>query len=129
MSALSEAKALVDQAWQDPGVWRDRLADARSLLDAAVADTPDDPALLTAYGTVLCDLNEYRAAAPVLEKAIRLGSRDSNTYFALAVVASNVPVPSKNPGTYRRPLTLFKRASSLARSPLTWPAYFDDLAQ
>ena len=123
--ALSRARRLVDEAWADPDVWTARYAEARSLLCDAVAEHPDDTSLLTAYGTVLCDLREYDAAVPVLERAIDLGSDDANTFFALAVAAFNVPVPYRTPGTFRRPRTLFKKASRLQASPLTWPAYFD----
>lgn len=130
MDALSRARRLADEAWQySDHRWHDRQVEARDVLEAAVADTPDDPALLTAYGTVLCDLQEYDAAASALENAIRLGSEDANTFFGLAVVAFNHRVPASRPGTFRRPLTLFKKASRLERSLRTWPAYFDFHAQ
>ena len=129
MDALSRAKRLIDEVWADGAEWQAKYAEARSLLHDAVAEAPDDTSLLTAYGTVLCDLQEFNAAILVLERAIRLGSDDANTFFALAVVAFNVPVPYRTPGPFRRPRTLFKKASRLQASPSTWAAYFDVQAQ
>ena len=120
MTPAGRAKRLVDEAWADPGRWEDHLGAAEALLRAAAAADPADPIPLICLGAVLSDRGHHAQAIPVLEQAIRLGSRDRNAYQNLAIALLNT-----GPDGRARAQPLFEAARELAPSPDTWEAYFD----
>ncbi|MET0549414.1 MAG: tetratricopeptide repeat protein [Xanthomonas sp.] len=102
----------------DPQGGAAELAQAESLLLAALAAAPDDAALLTGLGAVRCDLGDYHAAVEVLQRAVRLRSADRHTYF-------NLGVALLNSGNGDQAMQRFRQAATRAGSAATWEAYFD----
>jgi len=122
MNAVTESRTLVQDAFANPKSWASSMATAEAVLRKALNDVPDDVALLTCLGAVLCDQGKHRHAAELLEKAVRLGSTDRNTHYNLgvALLASARPAQAT---------AAFKRAKGFTASPRTWEAYFDAQAQ
>jgi Tfp pilus assembly protein PilF len=119
--ALRRAKALASSIWQSRKTlarWDEIGGKARGILERALEKDPDNAALLTGYGAVLCDLGCYKEAARVLKKAVALGSRDRNTFVNLGVAVVNSVGPKEG-------REFFKKSWPLAPSPQTWEAYFD----
>lgn len=120
--AIVEAKRLVEELWRDTSRWDKNLIKAQQILEQALQSNQDDLALLTGLGTVLCDRARYEEATVVLGKAIRLGSIDRNTHYAMAVATFNTEGHSVG-------LARFQAAAKLEPSADTWEAYFDPQAQ
>lgn len=119
MTAIQQAKQLVDQSWSSGDFRQSHLA-ARAILDEVIAANPDDTTALIGLGAILSDLGEHARAVTVLEKAIALGSRDRNAHFNLAVALMNCDSARR-----ARATGLFEKAGQMAPSPETWEAYFD----
>jgi Flp pilus assembly protein TadD len=110
MNVAATAKAHVDQ---------DQLEEARSLLQDALRENPNDTLLLTCYGAVLSDLGQHFYAEQTLVKAVDLGSQDRNTFFNLAVALMNLE------GRRASAETWFKKAAAAVKDERSWEAYFD----
>ena len=121
-TALGQAKLLVSETWTDSSKWSANLSAAQRLLEEGLMAAPSDVGLLTGLGAVLCDQAQYSQAATILERAVKLGSTDGNTYYALAVAYLNISDHSKG-------AALFRKAAELKSSQGTWQAYFDPQAQ
>lgn len=98
------------------------MAQAETLLTDALQAAPDDIALLTGLGAVLCDQGKHKQAAVLLESAVRLGSTDRNTHYNLGVALAAFT-------TQERAMVAFNHAKGFDASPETWEAYFDAQAQ
>jgi Flp pilus assembly protein TadD len=120
-ASLVQAKFLVEEAWSDSSKWSANLSAAHRLLELALLEEPSDVSLLTGLGAVLCDQAKYSEAAPLLERAVELGSIDGNTHYALAIASFNINGRSEG-------AALFRKASELKPSQSTWQAYFDPQA-
>lgn len=120
--ALGASKALVQALYSDTSRWDDNMAAAESLLRHALAQAPQDTAVLTGLGAVLCDQGRYQEALALLDMARRLGSGDSHTYYNLGVALLGHARPAKARAA-------FKQAQHCPASALTWQAYFDPQAQ
>ena len=120
-AALAQAKLLVEETWNDSSTWSANLSAAHHLLEKGLLEAPSDVSLLTGLGSVLCDQAQYSKAAPILERAVQLGSTDGNTYYALAVASFNISGQSKG-------AALFRKAAELKPSESTWRADFDPQA-
>lgn len=118
MHILTEARRLVEHAWQHLADWDRDMAAAQALLERARASHPHDAQVLTCLGAVLCDRALYHEADAVLRAALAQGSLDRNTTFNLAVAVFNT-------GTRRQALALFGAAAKLQPAAVTWTAYFD----
>lgn len=118
MNNITEARQLVDHAWQHLEHWDRDMGVAQALLEQARVSSPHDAQVLTCLGAVLCDRALYREADAVLREALAQGSRDRHTTFNLAVAVFNT-------GTRGQALALFGAAAKLQPSPATWAAYFD----
>ncbi|MGS0896402.1 hypothetical protein ACVBGC_28280 [Burkholderia stagnalis] len=116
---MTAARALVNRTWTDDTTPYDALLqEARALLEKALEDTPDDIAVLTCLGAVLCDLRLHAQAREYLVAAIHLGSADRNTFF-------NLFVAMLDSSTTDEARAVMKRGAALEADPLTWEAYFD----
>lgn len=122
MSALADAKQLNAELRRDPSKHVANLAAAQELVQRALLTEPDNVALLTALGTILCDRGLYSEAERDLNLAVELGSTDRNTWFALAFATLNTK-------THEEAMVLFQRAQTLTPSPDTWEAWFDPQSQ
>ena len=118
MQQITEARQLVEQAWQRLEHWERDMDAAQTLLEHARASHPHDPQVLTCLGAVLCDRAQYHEAEAVLRAALAQGSRDRHTTFNLAVAVFNT-------GTRRQALALFGAAARMQPCAVTWAAYFD----
>jgi Flp pilus assembly protein TadD len=122
MTALTDAKQLNAEVRRDPSKHEVNLAAAQELVQRALLTEPDNIALLTALGTILCDRGLYSEAERALKRAVELGSTDRNTWFALAVATLDMK-------THEEAMALFHRAQTLTPSPDTWEAWFDPQSQ
>jgi len=112
---------LVAEAWKRSELWSANLTESERILRAAVASEQKDVGLLTCLGAVLSDLGKHKEAVGILESALRLGSKDRNTFF-------NLGVAEINSGTHEKAMGYFKQAQVLPKSLITWEAYFDPQA-
>lgn len=126
MDAIAASKAYIKLAEGDAGQWDMHMAAAEAVLRGALQSDrqtdPQDTALLTCLGAVLCDQGKYREAVNVLETALTLGSTDSHTHYNLGVALAGLAKP-------RKAMAQFGKAQGLAACSLTWTAYFDPQAQ
>ena len=122
MNCIEESRRLVDKAFANAEQSAVHLAAAQGLLAARLKEHPDCVATLTCLGAVLCDQANHRKAIRVLEKAVKLGSSDRNTYFNLGVALVAL-------GARKEAMANFKRAQGLDAWPESWAAYFDAQAQ
>jgi predicted Zn-dependent protease len=97
------------------------LREARTILESSLQAGQDDVVVLTCLGAVLCDLQLHKQAQEALERAVRLGSTDRNTYFNLfvAMLASETMEDAR---------AALDRGAHFERNPETWEAYFDPQA-
>lgn len=114
---VASARALVDQAWSSPMSY-EPLRKARALLENLLKKDQDDVIVLTCLGAVLCDLHLRSEARVFLEKAVRLGSTDRNTFF-------NLYVAMLDSTTREDAESAFDRGEHFERNASTWAAYFD----
>lgn len=118
IACLTAAHALVNKAWSNPTSYNEHLKKALALLQTALQTSPDDIAILTGLGAVLCDLQLHATAVEHLMYAISLGAVDWNTYFnAFVAMVSCSPFDEAH--------AILKRGSNLEADPATWQAYFD----
>ncbi|MGK5042560.1 tetratricopeptide repeat protein [Janthinobacterium sp. GB1R12] len=122
MDAIAASKAHIRLAEGDAGRWEAHMAAAEAVLRSALQAAPQDTALITCLGAVLCDQGKYKEAVIVLETALKLGSADSHTHYNLGVALAGLAKP-------RKAIAQFGKAQGLAPSSLTWTAYFDPQAQ
>lgn len=122
MNAIARSRALVQEGFANDNRWEANMAAAEALLTKAMSEAPEDIDILTGLGAVLCDQAKYRHAADVLERAVRLGSTDSNTHYNLGVAWVGC-------ATGKKAAAAFDRARGFSASPDTWTAYFDPQAQ
>ena len=122
MDAIAASKAHIKLAEDDAGQWDAHMAAAEAVLRSALQAAQQDTALITCLGAVLCDQGKGQAAAVLLEKAIKLGSSDSHTYYNLGVAL----LRQAQAGKAR---VAFRKAYNYKASALTWQAYFDPQAQ
>ncbi|WP_051138002.1 hypothetical protein [Burkholderia cepacia] len=116
---VAAARNCVARTWtDDPTPYDVLLGEARTLLERALDDNPDDIAVLTCLGAVLCGLRLYAEAREYLVEAIHLGSTDRNTYF-------NLFVAMLEHSSVDEARAVLKRGAGFAADPLTWEAYFD----
>jgi hypothetical protein len=116
---VTAARTLVDRTWtNDPVPYDTLLGEARALLERALDDNPDDVAVLTCLGAVLCGLRLHAEAREYLVEAIHLGSTDRNTYF-------NLFVAMLEGSSMDEARAVLKGGAAFAADPLTWEAYFD----
>jgi Tfp pilus assembly protein PilF len=118
MNAAQRANLLINEGWQLPSLWEAKHIEARTLLEQALADRPDDTVLLTCYGAVLSNLAHHGQAVKVLKRAITLGSLDRNTFFNLGVAVMNHSTQSDA-------MPYFDKAKTLAALSESFEAYFD----
>lgn len=122
MNAIAASKAHIALAEGDAGQWDAHMAAAEAVLRNALQANPQDTALITCLGAVLCDQGKYKEAVNVLETALKLGSTDSHTHYNLGVALAGLAKP-------RKAMAQFGKAQGLAASSLTWTAYFDPQAR
>ncbi|MBN3734942.1 hypothetical protein [Burkholderia sp. Tr-20390] len=115
---LTAAKAIVNQAWGNPATYHELLRKSQTRLEAALQRRPDDVAVLTCLGAVLCDLHLHGQAHEHLARAISLGSTDWNTYF-------NAFIAMLAFATIDDARAMLTQAAGLEADPMTWQAYFD----
>lgn len=115
---LTTAKTIAARAWNNPASYHALLRESQELLEAARQRTPDDVAVLTCLGAVLCDLHLHSQAYTHLTRAISLGATDWNTYF-------NAFVAMLGFSTFDDARTMLARGAELEADPVTWKAYFD----
>ena len=103
--------------------FRVALSRAQKILLSALETDPESIELLTCLGAVYLDEGDPGRARTFLQKAVSLGSRDSNTYFNLGLAI-----------TQQRPhrevdqllgYKFFHKEKRLRGSSATWRAYFD----
>ncbi|WP_152618338.1 UDP-N-acetylglucosamine-peptide N-acetylglucosaminyltransferase [Burkholderia pseudomallei] len=115
---LTSARALVAQAWNDPTSYHALLRESQALLEAALWSSPNDVAVITCLGAVLCDLHLHAEAREHLAHAITLETTDWNTYF-------NMFVAMLKCSTFDDARKMLVRGAELEADPVTWQAYFD----
>ncbi len=71
--AQDEVQNALGYLWADQGI---RLPEARTLIEAAVAAAPENPAYLDSLGWVLFKLSELEAAVKPLERAVELMKKE-----------------------------------------------------
>ena len=122
VECLTSARALVNRAWGAPASNRasysELLREAQALLEAELQVTPDDVAVLTCLGAVLCDLQLHSQALEYLARAIALGAIDWHTYF-------NAFVALLRCSTIDDARAMLTRGADFDADPATWQAYFD----
>lgn len=118
LTLLADCRALVDEAWAHQDRFDMILGQAEARLRAALAEALEDTQLLTTLGAVLCDRGRPGDAVPVLERAVRAGAEDRNTFF-------NLGVARHGSGSASMAMAAFTEAAALAASAHTWTAYFD----
>lgn len=121
LDAVRRARRLIEQVWQSSDLWDQNCAEARSLLEQALAANADDVLVLTCLGAVLSDQGRYRDAAKLLRKVVANGSKDRNAYFNLGVAVLNS-------GTHEEAMSWFEKSNALQADPDSWEAYFDPQA-
>jgi tetratricopeptide (TPR) repeat protein len=97
------------------------LREAQAILESSLKADQDDVVTLTCLGAVLCDLHLYAQARENLERVLRLGSTDRNTFFNLYVAM----LDSEAMEDARAALN---QGVHFERNPVTWEAYFDPQA-
>ena len=118
MKVIREARRLVMKSYRGAKGSARNGSLARTLISDALRADPDNPALLTCLGALLSDDGEHKKAVAVLKRAVKLGSKDGNTFFNLAVATLNC-------GAHSQAMKYFKRAGELKKRSDTWKAYFD----
>jgi Tfp pilus assembly protein PilF len=116
--AVREAQRLVREVWRDLTRWNANYRRVHRLVKTALVKEPRHTLLLTALGTMLCDMGRHREATTVLQRAIALGAKDRHTVFNLAVATLNA-------GHHDPAMTHFRKAGMLKPRSRTWEAYFD----
>lgn len=122
MEAMAASQALVRRGEGDAGQWDAHMAGAEAMLSNALQAAPQDTAMLTCLGAVLCDHGKYQEAVNVLETALKLGATDSNTHYNLGVALAGLAKP-------RKAMVHFGKAQGLDAFAKTWTAYFAPQAQ
>ena len=120
MTELERVRLLLKQGWRTSPYSSAKHEQALAILEAAVAAAPTSTVLLTCLGAMLSDLGLFERAIEPLQRAVALGSVDSNTFYNLAVAALN---SARMHGV--DPRATFDKAATLTASPDTWQAYFD----
>ena len=118
MKVIREARRLVMESYRGAKGSAKNDSLARTLIADGLRADPENPALLTCLGALLSDAGQHRKAVEVLKRAVKLGSKDGNTYFNLAVATLNC-------GAYSQATKYFKRAREFKKRSDTWEAYFD----
>jgi Flp pilus assembly protein TadD len=120
MTELERVRQLIKEGWRTSPYSSAKHEQALAILEAAVAAAPTSTVLLTCLGAMLSDLGCFERAIDPLQRAVALGSVDSNTFYNLAVAALN---SARMHGV--DPRATFAKAATLTASPDTWQAYFD----
>jgi hypothetical protein len=115
--SVTSARALWKLAWRRPMSY-EPLHEARAILENSLKTDEDDVVALTCLGAVLCDLHLYALARENLERAVRLGAADRNTFF-------NLYVAMLDSATMEDARAALHQGAHLERNPVTWEAYFD----
>lgn len=118
--SVTSARALWKLAWRSPMSYGP-LREAQAILESSLKADQDDVVTLTCLGAVLCDLHLYAQARENLERVLRLGSTDRNTFFNLYVAM----LDSEAMEDARAALN---QGVHFERNPVTWEAYFDPQA-
>jgi Tfp pilus assembly protein PilF len=88
-------------------VWQlDRKPEARTLLEQALALSPDDPQLLAAYGEMLHELSEPRLALDAFLRLLALDNSSPDVWNAAAVCFQETDQPASAIEFYLRALSL-----------------------
>lgn len=121
MNPIVRSKALMQESWTDASKWTSNMAAAEVLLREALKASPDDKAVLTCLGAVLCDGGQHKKAVGVLKRAVKLGSQDRNTHH-------NLGVALLGSAAHEEAMAVFSLIRIFDPSPDTWEAYFDPQA-
>lgn len=114
------ARTAIERSAEDITKFNESTGEAITLLEKALALSPNDLNTLTNYGAVLCDMGREGDAVTHLRKAVSLNSQNAHTYFNLGVALHSV-------GTHEEAIRQLRMADRLLVSPETWQAYFDPM--
>ncbi len=117
---LSKARNCYEEVWQDSSNWNKKYAEAINCYQQVLRLDPFNIIALINLGACLLDTGRHAQGLEMLKKAEKIGSKDKNLYFNIAVALMNINAQTRKEAKY-----YFEKAVSLSADNRTIEAYFD----